>query len=123
MPQARPQEGFYFPGGKIQNYRAASFGNTSVLGLVSRKKYMLLPLGPCDALNFKHLTYIKQAEKGDTSGNYSYFCVTMFEILFSVTKMVKMRERGPLGHILNSVGQLLKIKPTRCTNFSNLFLE
>ena len=37
--------------------------------------------------------------------------------------MTKMREKGPLGHIWNSVGQLLKIKPTRCTNFSNLFLE
>jgi hypothetical protein len=28
----------------------------------------------------------------------NYLCVTMFE-------MVKMREKGPLGHILNSVGE------------------
>jgi len=43
-----------------------------------------VPLALCDALNFKHLTSIKQAQKQATSG--SYFSVSMFEVLFSVTQ-------------------------------------
>jgi len=75
---------FFFPGEKKQNYRAACIGNRSVLGLVSRRKCLLLPLGPCEPLNFKHLTNIKQAKKQAMSGNY--LRVTMFGVLFSVAK-------------------------------------
>jgi len=46
-----------------------------------------------EALNCKHLTSIKQAQKQAMSGNY--FCVTMFEVLFSVTqKFVNATKRA-----------------------------
>ena len=59
-------------------------GNTSGFGAGLEEKVLLLPLRQGDALNFKHLTNIKQAQKQAMSGNY--FCVTVFGVLCLVTQ-------------------------------------
>jgi len=64
-----------------------------ILGLVSRRRCLLIQLGPCESLKLKHLTNIKQAQKQVMSGNY--FRVTMFGVLFSVTqKWWKCEKKG-----------------------------